>query len=124
MAWIFLFIVGFGLYYKDLGYFQETNRACIVLDKLESTHIGKYTATNEFILVLRLPDNTVTDLEVRPHVWSQTKEGDTLYFLLSDFELHRDGWKFFPHFFGICLMLISGIMTLSHIAVNSYRKFS
>lgn len=109
-----LFLSGFGLYSLNSDYFEVKTTKVTVLDKLESVIHSKRSATNKFILVLQLDDGRLTDMNVRPYVWSQAVVGDTLYFEMSEDDLQRDGKKNLIKFSGFMLMVLtSGLFIIS-----------
>lgn len=106
MIHIFVILIGLGLYQLNSDYFERVTTACVVLDKLETTTQHKRNYTNQFLLVVQLPDKTITDFTVRPYIWSQAKVGDTLYFGISQEDLHHSWQKLGIRILSILLMVL------------------
>lgn len=81
-----LFIINSQNYYTE-----EKNRKTVVLDKLTSLTHHKRSATENFLLILKLDDGRMIDLRVSPVTWSQSDVGDELYFNLSERQIQHNG---------------------------------
>ena len=111
---IALLMISFGVRLIDTvkDHFKPINQSFVVVDKLESVLHGKRSATNRYTLVLKRDDGLMTDLTVRPYVWSQAKVDDKLVFSLAPNELDHDPNKvmimltgIFFIIFGMCFVI-------------------
>jgi len=108
-------------------YMQFKDRACVVVDKMQTA--GGYKASGQFILILKDEQNRTFDRYVAASTYSQAIVGNMYKFNLREFDIKQTPTNNTIYFFGYCtfltvtiVFLFLGIVLWGNEVYNMYYK--